>query len=325
MQRRQAAFAQVLHVAQGPGDDPVAQRHDQAALLGQGHELAGRQQATLAMAPAHQGLETDDMPIVEVQARLVMQLQFITAQGTAQFTFQVGQAARVAVDALVEDMKGTALGALGLLHGDMCVPHQWVGTGAGAGMRHPQAATDQQAFTIHPVRFGHDLGDALGHPLGALGGTAGVDQQGEFIAAQARQLVPGLQLALEPRDHLQDQPVAGLVAEGVVGMAEVIEVQVAQRQAAPVILGEPRSQQGLKALAVGDTGERVLFGQALQRVFQQTTLTDVAQAAAQRIGVQYIADQPIADTQGRHQRFLLQQQHTRQAATAGAGLQAGRG
>lgn len=97
------------------------------------------------MAPAHQGFEADDMPIVQVQARLVMQLQLITAQRPAQFAFQVGKAAGVTVDPFIEDMKGAALGALGLLHGDMRVPHQRVGAGLGAGMGHTEAAADQQA------------------------------------------------------------------------------------------------------------------------------------------------------------------------------------
>ncbi len=196
-------------------------------------------------------------------------------------------AAGIAVDAFVEDMKGAALGALGLLHGDMRVPHQRVGAGLGAGMGDAQAATDQQALAIDPIGLGHGFGDALGHPFGALGRAAGVDQQGKLIAAQARQLVAGFELALEPRNHLQDQPVAGLVAEGIVGVTEVVEVQVAQGQAAPFVFRQARGQQGLEALAVGDTGQRVLLGQALQGVFQHATLAHMAQAAAQGIGVQW--------------------------------------
>ena len=48
--------------------------------------------------------------------------------------------------------------------------------------------------------------------------------------AQARQLIAGLQLALEARHHLQDQMVTGLVTEGVIGVAKVVQVQVRQQQ-----------------------------------------------------------------------------------------------
>ena len=325
VQRRQAAFTQVLHVAQSSGDHPVAQWHDQTTLFGQRHEFARRQQAAFTVAPAHQSFEANDMTIVQVQSRLVMQLQLIATQSPAQFTFQVGQAARVAVDAFIEDMKGTALGAFGLLHGDMGMPHQRVGASAGSSMGHAQAATDQQAFAIHPIGFGHHFGDALGHPFGALGRPAGIDQQGKLIAAQARQLVPGFELALEPRHHLQDQTVARLMAEGIVGMTKIVQVQMAEGQATAFVFCQPGGQQGLEALTVGNTGERVLLGQALQGVFQHAALAHMAQAAAQGVGVQCIRHQPIADTQRRHQWLLLQQQYTRQAAPAGAGLQAGRG
>ena len=239
------------------------------------------------MTPAHQGFEADDLPVLEVQARLVMQFQLIATQGPAQLAFEVGHAAGIAVDAFVEDVKGAALGALGLLHGDVRVPHQRVGAGLGPGVGDTQAGTDQQAFAVDPVRFGQRFGDSFGHPFGALGRAAGVDQQGEFIAAQARQLIAGFELAFQPRDHLQDQPVAGLMAEGVVGVTEVVEVEVTEGQAAAFVFRQPRGQQGLETLAVGDAGQRVLFGQALQGVFQHAALAHMAQATAQHAGVEH--------------------------------------
>ncbi len=83
-----------------------------------------------------------------------MQFQLIATQGPAQLAFEVGHAPRVAVDAFVEDMEGAALGALGLLHGDVRVPHQRVGAALRAGMGDAEAGADQQAFAIDPIRFG---------------------------------------------------------------------------------------------------------------------------------------------------------------------------
>ena len=123
MQRLQAAFAQGLHIAQGPGNHPVTQRHDQSALLGQWHEFVGCEQAALGVAPAYQCFEPDNVARTQIQARLVVQFQFVTAQRPAQLAFEVGQAAGTTIDALVEHVEGAALGAFGLLHGDVCVPH----------------------------------------------------------------------------------------------------------------------------------------------------------------------------------------------------------
>ena len=85
---------------------------------------------------------------------------------------------------------------------------------------------------------------------------------------------------------MQDQAVARLMPKGVVGMTKVVQIKVPEGDAAPFAFGQPHRQQGLKTLAIGDTGQRVFFGQALQGVFEHATLAHMAQAAAQRISVQ---------------------------------------
>ncbi len=277
------------------------------------------------MAPAHQGLQADDAAIGQVQPRLVVQLQFVATQRPTQLAFQVGQAARIAVDAFIEYVEGAALATFGLAHGDVRMPHQRVRAALGAGVGQAQAAAKQQAFAVDPVGFGQRLDDTLGDPFGAVGIAARVDQQGKFIAAQARQLVAGLQLLLEARDHLQYQTVAALMAKGVVDMAEVVQVQVAEGHAAAFVLRQARGQQGLETLAVGDAGQRVLLGQALQRRHQHTALAHMAQRAAQGIDVQLVTYQPVADTRWRCVWFVVEQQDGRQFAAPGCGLQRRRG
>ncbi|MNI51899.1 hypothetical protein D3C73_1066470 [compost metagenome] len=129
-------------------------------------------------------------------------------------------------------------------------------------------------------------------------------------------MIAGFKLALEPRHHLQDQAVTGLMAEGVVGVTEIVEVEMTEGQAATVVFRQARRQQGLKALAIGDAGERILLGQALQGVFQHATFAHMAQAAAQHAWIEMIAHQPVTYTVGRGQRLMVEQQHRRQAATA---------
>jgi hypothetical protein len=163
-----------------------------------------------------------------------------------------------------------------------------------------EAATDQQAFAIDPIRLGQRFGDAFSHPLGALRRAAGVDQQGKFIAAQPRQLIACFELTFQSRYYLQDQTIAGLMAEGVVGAAEVVQVQMPQGQAAAVVFGQARGEQGLETLTVGDAGQRILFGETLQGVFQHAAFTHMAQAAAQACAASTdVAHQPVADANRR--------------------------
>ncbi len=194
------------------------------------------------------------------------------------------------------------------------MPHQRVGAFVGTGVSESQAATQQQALAIDPVGLAKAFDDAFGDPLGALRIATGVQQQGELVAAQARQAVAVLHEAAQAVDHLQDQAVAALVAEGIVDVTEVVQVEVAEHQATPVEFAEARREQGLEALAVGDAGQRILLGEQLQGRLQAQALARVAQAAAQAVLGKLFGGQPVDHPDRRLRRLLLQQQDHRPGA-----------
>lgn len=206
----------------------------------------------------------------------------------------------------------------------MRVPHQRVGALVGAGVGKPQAAAQEDAFAVDPVGLAEALDDPFGDPLGTLRIATGVQQQGELVAAQARQAVAVLHEATQAVDHLQDQAVAALVAKGVVDMAEVVQVEVAEHQATPVEFAQARREQGLEALAVGDAGQRVLFGEQLQGRLQAHALAGVAQAAAQAVFGELLGGQPVDHT-GRRLRRLAWQQQDHRPGAGNAQRQAGGG
>ncbi|MNG29493.1 hypothetical protein D3C84_1149270 [compost metagenome] len=53
------------------------------------------------------------------------------------------------------------------------------------------------------------------------------------------------------------------MAKRIVSTAKVVQVQVAEGHATPFVIGQTRSQQGVKALTVGNASQRILFGQTL--------------------------------------------------------------
>ena len=67
---------------------PLAQRHDQAVLLGQRDELRGEQQAQLRMAPAHQRLGADRRAGPGIHDRLVVELELLPLERAAQGVLQ---------------------------------------------------------------------------------------------------------------------------------------------------------------------------------------------------------------------------------------------
>ncbi len=71
-------------LAAGGAQHPFADRHDQAGLLGQRDEFGRRHQSALGMAPAHQGLDPDDLGRAHVALGLVDQVQLVVLQRAAQ-------------------------------------------------------------------------------------------------------------------------------------------------------------------------------------------------------------------------------------------------
>ena len=72
-----------------------------------------------------------------------------------------------------------------------------------------------------------DRGDPLAR---ALGGARAPQQHGELVAAEAGDPVPLAQSGEDPRAELREHAVAGVVAERVVELLEVVEVDDEQRE-----------------------------------------------------------------------------------------------
>ena len=116
---------------------------------------------------------------------------------------------------------------------------------------------------------------------------------------------------------MQNQTVATLVAEGIIGVAEVVQIEVAEGQATAFILGQARSQQGLESLAIGNAGQGILIRQAVQGVVEFAVLTGIAQAATQHLTAELMTHQPVADTLGLDVGLGIQQQDYRQGTAPG--------
>ena len=102
------------------------------------------------------------------------------------------------------------------------------------------------------------------HAVGYLDRGGGpvdlVEQEGELVAAQAREQVPCTHGGLQPGGHLAKQQVPVPVAEGVVHLLEAVEVEHEEREAAvagPGPLDRP-PQGGHQLTAVRDSGQIVV-------------------------------------------------------------------
>lgn len=111
----QSLLSPLRRLAGGGLQHPLAQRADQAGLLGVGDELQRRDQAALRRIPAHQRFHAVHFTAARIDFRLVIQHQLILLQ---PFT-QIGVQPHVFGDALVHLRREDGIGAFAVLLGDV--------------------------------------------------------------------------------------------------------------------------------------------------------------------------------------------------------------
>jgi hypothetical protein len=250
--------------------DPVTERHDEAAGFHQGQEDTGHDQARLRIAPAHQRLEAADLPRTHVDLGLVVELELLALDGAAQAMFH-GHArhhGRRPLEPMRQVFLAAALGAAQRLLG---VLDQRVGVIAIVGVTRETAFHVHRDATAFHVEWRAKHLDDLGlHPVHGLVLVAvGLHDHGEGAGAEVRQPLGGIRMALEPIGNLLEQQVAGVTAERIVDGREVFDVEHGHRRRTAA--ADARFQRADQAIAeqaaLGEAGERVVIRQETDLVF----------------------------------------------------------
>ncbi len=260
----EALLAPAGELADGGLQHVVGQPGHQPAGLGEAHELVRGHPALAGTLPAQQRLQADH-PAVEGHLGLVVQLDLAGLQGPPQIAQQSDPVRGVGVLGLVVLLdRGAAA---------LRVPHRHVGAAqqrlgvlgvlgedadARAGLQHQQQSVQADR--------GGEFGDQrLGHLLQRVRAADAGQQDGELVAAhpghhRAAPVVPGkagedvvdglaggasggpagAQRPVQPAGDVDEQTVAGGMAEGVVERPEAIEVE--QDQTDAVALGVLRDR-----------------------------------------------------------------------------------
>ena len=217
----------------GGAQHPFAERQDQAGFLGQRDEVGRRDHAALGMIPAHQRLEAGDLAGLQVEDRLVVDLELAVGDGLAQVELERAARLQPLVHLALEEAVRAAAVALGEVERHVGVLQQQVGVGAvvrrdgdaDAGADHDMPAVD----VVGPA---DQLDDARGE-LAALLGPADVGlHHREFVAADARHEVGGRHRLDQTGRHELEQLVADRMAERVVDGLEMIEIEAMHGKAA---------------------------------------------------------------------------------------------
>ena len=239
---------------------PLADRHDQARVLGHRNELLQRPRILFGPLPAQQRFEAARLAVGSGHDGLEVQGEAVVLQRVAQRVFDGAAALDLRGHVGRELVPRRAAFGLGAVERQLRVHQQRVGRGA-VRRQKGDADADLRARVVAFELAGHV--DRLRQPLGQrMGLGLGRDvalQHGEFVAAEPRhQIVLADRLAQPGADGAQ-QHVAGRVSQGVVDVLEVVQVeqQHGGRADRPGRLAQP-VQLLDEQHAVGQAGELVV-------------------------------------------------------------------
>ncbi len=174
-------------LAAGLAHHPLAERVDQAGLLGDRDEVGRRDHAAVGVVPAQQGLAARDPVGARAEQRLVVELELALGQGPAQVRLEGRAGLRASSMARSKKRKGAAAVGLGAVEGHVGLLQQLVAVGAVVG-RHGHADAARRSPPGGPAgrRSGQGLDDAApARPVGAGRSVRPHWTTRELVAAQA--------------------------------------------------------------------------------------------------------------------------------------------
>ncbi len=217
------------------------------------------------MGPPGQGLEADDLAGVQIDQRLIVGDDLAAGDRLAQRPLDAVSLADGLVHMFLEEAQGGALLALGPVEGDIGLAHH---LGLVVAVLGDQRDADGRADLMAPA-IGQDgilqlLDDAQGDGGGGVGARQMRRQHGELIAPEPGHHVVLAHRGLQPRGHADQHLVAHRMTVDVVDPLEPVEVEQQHpvRAAGPGRGPQRRLQRVLELAAVGQSGERILHGQA---------------------------------------------------------------
>src|SRR5271169_872792 len=247
----------------GLAKDPFADRRDEPALLGGGHESPRRQQPMFGVLPAQQRLERADSIIHQIDQRLKRQAKLALEQGVAESGLRVALLLESRVQAFFIKMICAPTFAFGPIHRQVRAPHQRFAVGAiDRSDGDADARPDKDAMALYVVR----LGDLPHYPFGKAGRVFRLVeptcQNGELVAAETSDNVAFAQTVGQLLAYFLQDGVARGMPERIVDALEIVEINVKDADrltvsGARLDLLEARP----KGIAVGQIGQSVMAGQ----------------------------------------------------------------
>ena len=104
--------------------NPIAERNDQTALLGDGNEPIRRHQTQFGMLPADQGFSPDNSPLLEVNLGLIVKNELGPLKSLAQTVFKQQALKHSLIHFAGKKLIGITSRLFGPIHGNVGVLEQ---------------------------------------------------------------------------------------------------------------------------------------------------------------------------------------------------------
>ena len=207
-----------------------------------------------------------------------MEDQLVFRQGTPQLAFQMQAPVGRRIHRFDEELVVVAAVGLGVIHRRVGVADQRLGILA---VLRVEADTDRRRAVQHvPVDvagFADGPDQAVDELDDSPFASQAIDDDDEFVAAQAEQVFVAVHQGAHPARQFGQQTVAGLMAERVVDRLEM--VQIDDQQALAVDTGDRAFEQAgevrIERQPVGQVGQRVVMSQVVEAVGLRFFVADV--------------------------------------------------
>jgi hypothetical protein len=201
----------------------------QAALLDDGEERVRVEQAASRVLPAYERLRAEGGAGCDIDLRLVVQHELVLVEGGVEVLHRFEPEAVDLVEPRVVAID-PRVRVLGRVHRHVGASQQIDDAElAVIALGDAGARVEEQAGPVDDEGRRDPIEDAR-CDLAAVGGGCEGDQQGELVAAEAHEQVAIPRARDQAAGDLAEQLVAGGMAEGVVDLLEVVQVDQDQRE-----------------------------------------------------------------------------------------------
>jgi hypothetical protein len=212
------------------------------------------------MIPAQQGFHPGDPSRADLNLGLVVKLEFVALNRAAQLIGDDHALGHLAVAfGTVKTSTVTPIG-LGAIERQIGLDYHGVGSGNVRRVtRYTDTGRDMNVITFDGIGLGNDLANFGGQPAHRRKIFGIALQDGEFIPAETRHDVITANSALHAGCNLVQKFVAGGVAERVVDVLEMIEIEIkyGKRPGAATACRKSSAESFHKSPAVDEPSQRV--------------------------------------------------------------------